>query len=240
MIVFSAMCRAGTIDPSSSDEKHLEYAEGFSCVVLIEGKCNCGKDHDFHGSAVVIAPRWVLTAAHVVQDIEKLWVSAEGRKIEIDKKFVNESFDKKKMGVADIALCRLSEDLVLDFYPELYAESDEVGKTVSMGGYGATGTFSTGFTKSDKRKRAGSNIVARAEKDVIFCHLSDRKTSMEMIIAPGDSGGGLFIGNKLAGINSFVSASDGNTNSGYGDEGAHTRVSKFVPWVREKMGNDGN
>ena len=54
------------------------------------------------------------------------------------------------------------------------------------------------------------------------------------MIGSGDSGGGLFLDGKLAGINSFVMAADGKTNSDYGDECAHTRISTYKKWIEEK------
>ena len=231
-LLFSSMCRAGTIDPSSKDQDHLDYATGYPCVLEIMGKCKCGGDHEFHASAVAISPHWVLTAAHVVEGTGGIYVKVGERKFPAIKVLVHEKFKEDSVGHADIALCGFLDDLGLNFYPELYEDGDEVSKVASIAGYGMTGTFSTGSKILDKKRRAGSNIVAEGENDVLVCNLSDRKTKLEFLIAPGDSGGGLFIGKKLAGINSFVSARDGKTDSGYGDESAHTRVSKFVEWIR--------
>jgi len=61
------------------------------------------------------------------------------------------------------------------------------------------------------------------------------KTELEFLIASGDSGGGLFIDNKLAGINSCVMAVDKKPDSTYNDESGHTRVSKFLGWIKEHM-----
>lgn len=230
---FCGICFAGTIDPSAKDEDHIEYAEGFPCVVEILGMCKCGGEHEFHASAVAISSNWVLTAAHVVDGTKSPYVKIGDKKFPANKVLVHENFKEDNLGYADIALCRCEGDFGLAFYPELYEDKDEVSKVASMAGYGMTGTFSEGSKKSDKRKRAGSNIVAGSERDVLVCNLSDRRTRMEFLIAPGDSGGGLFIGKRLAGINSFVSAADGKTDSDYGDESAHTRVSKFVEWIRK-------
>ena len=56
-------------------------------------------------------------------------------------------------------------------------------------------------------------------------------TELEFCAANGDSGGGLFIDNKLAGINSMVLAADKKTNSDYGDECTHTRISSYKSWI---------
>lgn len=236
------VCLGGTRDPSVSDKSHLDYGSDFHSVVKVEGKCGCGqgKEHMFAASGVAISREWVVTAAHVVKGNKDVFVKIGDKKFPADEVIVHEDFVESGIGHSDIALCRCSGDFGLDFYPGLYEDEDEVSKVVSVAGYGTSGSFSTGAVVSDSQRRAGSNIVARAERDVIVCVLSDRKTKLEFLIAPGDSGGGLFIGNRLAGINSFVMAEDGKTDSDYGDESAHTRVSKFAPWIRKKIGDKNN
>lgn len=237
--VLCGVCLAGTRDPSVADKEHLNYGAGFHSVVRVEGKCGCGKgeDHMFNGSGVAIAGNWVVTAAHVVDGNKDIFVRMGDKIFPADLVIVHKDFDDSKVGYCDIALCRCVGDFGLDFYPGLYEESDEISKVASVAGYGTSGSFSTGAVVSDGKRRAGSNIVARTERDVLVCVLSDRKTKLEFLIAPGDSGGGLFIGNRLAGINSLVMADDGKPDSDYGDESAHTRVSIFVSWIRENMGS---
>jgi secreted trypsin-like serine protease len=207
-------------------------------VVEIHGECMCekrkeGDIHRFYASAVVISPRWVLTAAHVVSGNADIKVRVEGKDHPVKRVIVNKNFQEEILGRYDIALCESEDEIELDFYPELYEGNSEVDSVASICGYGVYGTFSSGASKTDGRKRAGSNVVDRVENHVMFCSATKgRKTNLEFMISHGDSGGGLFIDRKLAGINSFVSAADGKTNSNYGDECAHTRVSIFVKWIR--------
>jgi succinyl-CoA synthetase beta subunit len=64
---------------------------------------------------------------------------------------------------------------------------------------------------------------------------SSSPLNLEGLIAPGDSGGGLFINvggtNYLAGINSFIGSFDGKTNADYGDISGAIRVSAFNSWI---------
>lgn len=240
--IATSFSHSGTIDPSVPDSRYVEYGKKFIHVVKIKGICNCKKrdrEHEFHASAVIISPHWVVTAAHVVSSADDMAILVGGRECKISKVKIHKDFDKDKMGHNDIALCYSDEDFGMDFYPELYTESDEVGKIASICGYGMTGSFSTGAVKSDDLKRAGSNIVDRIEMKCLICNnLGGRKTELEFMIASGDSGGGLFIDGKLAGINSFVMADDGKPNSDYGDECAHTRVSLYADWMKETMEKD--
>jgi hypothetical protein len=238
VLLTSGACFGGTREPSVPDQRYIEYGEKHECVVPIYGNCDCGKGkpHHFAASAVVISPRWVITAAHVVKDNSGVKVRLRDREFSIRKVVVNRHFKENTMGLYDIAMCESEEDMELDFYPQLYDGKDEGGKVASICGYGITGTFGTGAHLSDGRKRAGSNIVRRTGGHVMVCSATDpKKTNMEFMISHGDSGGGLFIDQKLAGINSFVSAEDRNPNSSYGDECHHTRISLFVPWIEACM-----
>jgi len=241
-LCLSCPCLAGTISPSVPDEKYLAYGSGYECVVPIYGTCECGKQdspHMLQASAVVVDKRWVVTAAHVVHKSSGLKVRVRSSEHAIKRVVVNKMFEENRLGRYDIAMCQSEDDIDLDFYPEIYEESSEVGKTAGICGFGSTGTFSTGAVRSDGRRRAGSNVVQRAENHVLVCSVTDpRTTSLEFMIAPGDSGGGMFIDKKLAGINSFVSATDGKSDSDYGDECCHTRVSLFAKWIKAHIRGD--
>lgn len=229
---------AGTREGSVPDSRYTEYGEKHECVVEIKGKYPKEReDHpgrEFCASAVAIKPNWVLTAAHVVKGTEDVFVLVKGKKHKVEKVIVKKEFEEEKIGSNDIALCYCPDDLGLDFYPELYSGNDEVGKVASICGFGMTGTFGAGATKWDGKKRAGSNVVERVEWNCLVCVTTDKRTELEFLIASGDSGGGLFLDGKLAGINSFVMTTDGSSNSDYGDEGVHTRISDYIGWINEE------
>jgi len=239
-ITFSASLLAGTRDPSVPDEKYIEYGSKFHYVLSI---CGIYQDNTlFCASAVAISPRIILTAAHVVENSKHCGISInDSDVIIVDKVICHEDYDGE-FGKADIAICYLSKDLDFKFYPELYDKDDEVGKLCCISGYGLTGTFKTGQSFSDGKKRAGSNTIDSIAKDLLICTPSKKtsldRTSLEYIICSGDSGGGLFIDNKLAGINSCVMSIGKSPMSTYGDEAGHTRVSKFLQWIlknKEKL-----
>jgi hypothetical protein len=236
-IIFSNNILAGTIDPQTEDSKYVEFGKGFNYVYKICGSYN--DDGLFCASAVAIDPHWILTAAHVVHGAKICLIHQDDKAFLVHKIIPHENYHRGKFGFHDIALCYVDEDLGLDFYPELYDTNDEIGQICTISGYGFTGTFTTGAKLSDNKKRAGSNKIDYIDKELLICSTSIKdKTPLEFIIASGDSGGGLFIGNKLAGINSCVLALDKVPNSNYGDEGGHTRISKYRDWIIDKMKNE--
>lgn len=237
LILFSlsgSPLHSGTIDPSISDSKYVEYGKDFHCVVRI---CGTSDDNTLYcASAVLIDDHHILTAAHVVNNSKLCFVTVKDKKYTISKIIINKDFDKE-FAVGDIAIGYSEESFGLDYYPPLYEKDDEIGKLCSISGYGLTGTFLTGAKKFDEKRRAGSNVIDNTFKDVLLCTPSKKTdkgyTSLEFCIASGDSGGGLFIDGKLAGINSFIMVSNRSPNGSYGEEACHTRISKFIDWIRK-------
>jgi hypothetical protein len=131
-----------------------------------------------------------------------------------------------------------------------YTGSGEVGQTGTFVGFGLTGTGLTGYQTLDNQKRAFENVIDGDFGNPSLVLGSDFDSphsaaynafgdptplSLEGCVAPGDSGGGVFItvGSQtyLAGIISFVAATDGNANASYGDVSGFGRVSSFLPWI---------
>lgn len=224
---------AGTIDPSVSDQKYLQYGKDFKYVGKLCGTYN---DKSFStGSAVVIKPNYVLTAAHVVDGCKSCKIIIDDIDYHIDAITIPKDYNPKHFGVSDIAVCFTKTPIKLDFYPELYNANDEQGKICCISGYGVTGNFLTGANNFDMRRRAGSNIIEEIQKELLICRASrpnDRtRTSLEFLIASGDSGGGLFIDNKLAGINSCITGIGKGVDSTYGAESGHIRISIYREWI---------
>jgi len=234
----SGFTNGGTIRPEISDQEYLDYGKKHECVVKLSGRLkNQEKEVIASGSGVVIDAHWILTAAHVVDCMDDPYFHIDDKKYLIDKVIQNPEFDaSKSMSSGDLALCHVEEKIEIKFYPKLYDMDDENQKVCGISGYGLTGTALTGAHKTDDKRRAGSNKIILTTDYLLFCDMSrNNPTSLEFLIAHGDSGGGLFINGKLAGINSFVSSSDGKPDSGYGDESGHTRVSRYKYWIEYNM-----
>jgi len=230
----TASLSAGTTDPNVSDAKHIEYGSKHECVVSIFGKQDID-DKQFFASAVIIKPKIILTAAHVIKDTKDAYINFKDSKIKIQYAIYPNAFDEKNISKHDIAICLLETPCELNFYPELYENDDELGKVCSIAGFGMHGSYDKGIIGYDGKKRAGSNIVEEISDGMLFCTLTDKKTSLEMLPSIGDSGGGLFINQKLAGINSIVYTKEknGKLDSNMKDGSGHTRISLHINWIKE-------
>jgi hypothetical protein len=234
-VINFSYCYGGTIDPLVDDNQYIKYAQDFHCVGKLKGVLTNG--NVYSASAVAIDDHRILTAAHIIENNKFCILNINNKDYAIYKFVYPKEFDRKKVGFADIAIGYSLEAFNLSFYPTLYKDKDEVNKVCCMSGYGLTGTFNNGAIISDDKKRAGSNVIDTAYADLLVCtaskHSEPNRTSLEFIIASGDSGGGLFIGDALAGINSCVLATDNKADSSYGDESCHTRVSHFIEWIQK-------
>jgi hypothetical protein len=250
---------AGTRDPNTPDARYLEFGQKFPNVVSVKALRVEGVDDIMQiqeldlspdskekgikvsfqfGSAVVIRPNWLLTAGHVVKGAPLvLAVTDDKSEHKLHKIIVHPRFEDEEFGFHDLALCYSAKAFEMAFYPELYTKLDEVGAAITIAGYGTTGTFNTGATGEDHQKRGGHNRIDSSERTILICtpSIQHDKFPLEFMIAPGDSGGGMFIGNKLAGINSFLMARDKKPNGSYTDESAFTRISLYHEWIEEQI-----
>lgn len=232
--VQSANVLSGTIDPYTPDSKYIEYGTKFPYVGLLIGKKT--DDTPYAGSFVAYKDNVIITAAHLFYKSKEAAVIINDKTIPIEKIIIHNEYDYTKFGKHDIAMCLLSDKIGLDWYPEIYTNTNESGCICSMAGFGSTGTFITGIKKSTGEKRAGSNFIDSTNVFLLFCSpsLSHKKTQLEFLIAPGDSGGGLFIENKLAGIHSGVIEDKPNKGkSKYGAVSVHTRLSYYNEWIEK-------
>ena len=118
-----------------------------------------------------------------------------------------------------------------------------------------TGTGDSGGKRADGHKRGAENTISQIENNRLLVADFDaplawgnvawnysRALPLEGLIAPGDSGGGLFIttptGTYLAGVNSFVGSDFGTPRSVYGNFSGHTRVSAFSRWIESMVHGD--
>jgi hypothetical protein len=253
LVFVAGLASAGTIRHDVSDQAYLDLAAStaFDCVGKLTGYTSTST---YSASGVLIAPLWVLTAAHLVEDAVSLEFAMGAKTCTAQQWYVHEKWNRYNISNGyDIALVRI--DAPPGAVPaQRYLGSGELGLIGTFVGFGKTGTGLTGAIISDGKKRAGQNVIdvatpsLGAEKYRVLRADFDNPTNpydnrygssaplqLEYLIASGDSGGGVFIddgsGLKLAGIHSFGGAVDGIIDFDYGDFSGHTRVSMFNTWI---------
>lgn len=241
-----ASTRAVTIRDDQPDSSYLALAAEteYASVGLFVNSWG------YTGSGILIAPDWVLTAAHNLILANSGTFTINGIPYASSSLFLNPGWQNNNpFGGYDFGLVHLAEPVQGVTPAVLYEGSSEIGQTAVFVGYGFTGTGLTGYQTLDNQKRAFQNVIDGDFGNPSLLLGSDfdnpsipdngfgesMPLPLEGSVAFGDSGGGVFITvgqqSYLAGVISFVAATDGNANGDYGDLSGFGRVSAFNSWI---------
>ena len=196
-----------------------------------------------HGS--LIAPRWVLTAAHTTFCLQPGSLIRLGTALyPVRRLYVH---PEHQPGFShDIALVELAT-AVPDITPvQLYADSDEAGQDLWFIGTGGTGDGKRGLTvdnvANQGQLRKAQNRVATAQGPLLE-FVFDQGTAalpLEGISGGGDSGGPAFLRrNQQFWLLGLSSRGANDHGSFYGGREVYSRVSFFLPWIEQVMHQAG-
>lgn len=171
------------------------------------------------GHGVLIAPQWVVTAAHAVaggHGVEQVTVAGKARQVErlvihpgykkLPQELIDQAIrDGDATGVMDflaasddVALLKLAAPAT-DVAPiAVYEGGDELGKTVEIIGKGATGTGARGHDPKGPNRtelRRAFNRITRADERWI-CYVFDKPPQalpLEGMLGNGDSGSSVLV-----------------------------------------------
>ena len=212
-------------------------------------------------SGTAIAPTVILTAAHCIGGVATGANAAftdsgvNSGSFTVASFLVHPSWTGDALNDVDLALVFLTSPLAawVSIY-QLYNNTDEIGQTYTVAGYGlrASGSPSAagaqGSAGGTGVLRVGDNIwdstlafYRPLRTDVLISDfdapgvLVNGAVVREVTVAPGDSGGPSFLSNRLAGVTSFIAAPTTPTGA-YGDLNGMTRVSSHLVWINANAG----
>ena len=201
-----------------------------------------------HGWATLIAPTWLLTAAHVAEAIpveRHIGVELAGERKVIARVVIHPNYqhdwvegnvDDGEPNV-DLALIELETPITYVQPYELYTCSDEAGQQVTLLGGGEFGDGLRGARGTDRALRRATNIIDEVDDYWLAFRFDEPPdcTDLEGVCGHGDSGGPAFIQYEdrllLAGISSWQYFKDDQFLGSYGCVEHYTRVSRFIDWI---------
>ncbi|WP_026090828.1 trypsin-like serine protease [Sandarakinorhabdus sp. AAP62] len=215
------------------------------------------------GHGVLIAPQWVVTAAHTIQGkVDCVTIGGVDRVVErviihrgyrslpdelVKRAYASGSAEEAMAFLAqndDIALLRLAQP-VTDIAPaRIHGSGRTVGKTVRLIGKGATGTGETGVATGSPERgplRQGFNTVMTDEGRWLIYDFTrgPRAHRLEAMTGNGDSGGPVLVrdgkGWAVAGLASWKGGTfDLNLpSSRYGFTSVNVRLARYAGWIAE-------
>jgi secreted trypsin-like serine protease len=234
LLVVSFSASAIVIRDDVDDSKYRVPASEFPALVDMPGE----------GHGVLIAPQWVVTAAHAVtwqSEIKQVTIAGVPRDVELlvihpgykkpPQKLLDQAlatwdwtlFRALLSSSDDIALLKLAQP-VTDVSPVAINKSDdEFGQIIEIIGKGATGNGVTGYEFSSSRRtelRRAYNKVTGADGRWL-CYMFDKPSEalpLEGGSGSGDSGGPVLLqtekGLLLAGLTSWSDPQSTNRTPG--------------------------
>ena len=189
-------------------------------------------------SGTLISPSHVLTAGHCavgVGDTQGRFIVG-GQTYSTNDVLVHPQYNDNTLN-NDIAIYSLSSSVSNVTPSPINRITPVVGQTLTMVGFGAGGTGTSGHNGDFGTKRVGTTPIDNVTSTLITWSFDNNSESNT---APGDSGGPAFLESGGVFYVAGVTSGGDNADAGIGDNSFDTRVDAYASWIDSIVGQQPN
>lgn len=239
LLLWASTASGIVIRHDREDSAYLALGAKYPAVGHLGGRVGC----------TLIAPQWVITAAHTIE--------GSGPYDDLQVTFGKESYKVVKIilhplrvfeavdAAGDLALLKLDRPVQGIAPVLLYDKADEIGKVITLVGRGETGNGLTGPQgERDHKVRGARNTIEWIDATSLIADfdLPPDALDLEGTTGPGDSGGPALLEQDgklyLLGVGCFSDGDHREKGSWYGTRNHYARVSARRQWILDTISAD--
>jgi hypothetical protein len=221
--VIALPAHALLIRADRDDAEYLELATRYASSLWLEPVSSGG---------ALIAQRWILTDGESARRLDAMQprpaLRIGGEEAKVQAVFIAPN---ERLG-----LVLLAGPLRNTQVNPAYRGGDELGRTVALSSFGATGTIGAAGTRSDARRRAGVNTIDEVQGHTLGLRIKplDNASDLQAAATDGDRGSPAYVEND-DGIFVVGIAAASQPAASFGAVDSYVRTSTSFLWIEQTM-----